>query len=153
MNNVQFPARGCTISAIKFPLSVSGEINWKYRHSTVPALAAIFALQETRKVDPNGYFSVLATDAEGIRQAAISAHDLASEVSDWISTITILGESHLDRFDDSVDGNEPSKADVALARRAFLTLESIRELHAMLHEFVGMAADAKPGIGGANADA
>lgn len=142
------------MSVIKFPLSISGEISWKYRYSTVPALAAIFALQETRKIDPKGYFSVLATDAEGIRQVAISAHDLASEVSDWISTITMLGESHLAKFDTSDLDNAPGKEDAALVRRAFMTLESIRELHSMLHEFVGLATEAKPGLdGGANADA
>jgi hypothetical protein len=131
------------MKSIRFKHSRFGSLDWNHAYSGTPALAAIFALRETARFDPDTRQFEFATNKEGITEAASSAYDLAGVVSDWMGTIAMLGVSHLDQFDDFDEDNRPSKSDAELARKAFVCLEGLRELHTTLHEFMGIAYGAK----------
>lgn len=136
------------MSAIRFEPGTKKTLEWNYRYSSIPVLAAIFALRETACIDQKTYRHVLPTDAEGIKETVSQATNLSYELSDLMGTVALLAASHLEKFDDFDSDNLPNKEDVELARKAFIFVESIRELQAIVNEFICIANGAIPGLGG-----
>lgn len=124
---------------IKFAHSPSRVLQWDYGHSSVSALRAILSLTECKGIDNQKQCYVFPTDNNGLKQANDAAYMLADEISDWMGVLAELGRVHLERFDDPDFKRSPSREDTDLSRRVFVTLESIRELHSMIHEFIGIA--------------